>query len=267
MDSLLKEDKENESLTSCNQKLICSGHYFRTQLLDLCLTPYAVLATSCSEGFVQFVRGATPLADIKSIQDTLRTFRPSSSAPYGIEADVLNNYVKSCAGYSIICYILGIGDRHLHNLLLCENGKMFHVDFGFILGRDPKPMPPPMKLTSEMINAMGGQNSEHFRAFVNYCTIAFCILRRHANLITNLFSLMLDAGIPDISIERDKAVMKVLERFHLQLSDEAVCQLVVRLIESSLSAKMPLIVDFVHNDSGSNETNNRRSPDVQQKIC
>lgn len=41
--------------------------------------------------------------------------------------------------------------------------------------------------------------------------------------------------------------LKVLERFHLQLSDEAVCQLVVRLIESSLSAKMPLIVDFVHN--------------------
>lgn len=45
MDSLLKEDK-----------------------LDLCLTPYAVLATSCSEGFVQFIRGATPLADIKNIQ-------------------------------------------------------------------------------------------------------------------------------------------------------------------------------------------------------
>jgi phosphatidylinositol kinase/protein kinase (PI-3 family) len=35
---------------------------------------------------------------------------------------------------------------------------MFHVDFGFILGRDPKPMPAPMKLTTEMINAMGGQS-------------------------------------------------------------------------------------------------------------
>lgn len=34
---------------------------------------------------------------------------------------------------------------------------MFHVDFGYILGRDPKPFaPPPMKLTSEMINGMGG---------------------------------------------------------------------------------------------------------------
>lgn len=98
---------------------------------------------------------------------------------------------------------------------------MFHVDFGFILGRDPKPMPPDMKLTSEMINAMGGQNrfvdnkiifinfSEYFKKFVDYCTTAFCILRRHANLIINLFSLMLDAGIPDIAVEKDKAVQKV----------------------------------------------------------
>lgn len=44
MDSLLKEEK-----------------------LDLCLTPYAVLATSVSEGFVQYVK-ATPIADLKSIQ-------------------------------------------------------------------------------------------------------------------------------------------------------------------------------------------------------
>jgi phosphatidylinositol 3-kinase len=76
---------------------------------------------------------------------------------------VINNYVKSCAGYSIICYVLGVGDRHLHNLLLCENGRLFHVDFGFILGRDPKPMPPAMKLTTDMINAMGGQNRYRFR--------------------------------------------------------------------------------------------------------
>ena len=55
-----------------------------------------------------------------------------------------------------MCYVLGVGDRHLDNLLLCENGRLFHVDFGFILGRDPKPLPPPMKLTSEMLQAMGG---------------------------------------------------------------------------------------------------------------
>ena len=40
---------------------------------------------------------------------------------------------------------------------------MFHIDFGYILGRDPKPMPPPMKLSKEMIEAFGGMQSDHFQ--------------------------------------------------------------------------------------------------------
>uniref|UniRef100_A0A915AJ48 Phosphatidylinositol 3-kinase catalytic subunit type 3 n=2 Tax=Parascaris univalens TaxID=6257 RepID=A0A915AJ48_PARUN len=221
----------------------------RADGLDLRLTPYSVLATSVSEGFVQFVK-ATPLRDVisnwGSIQECLRSFRPSSGGPFGIEPEVIDNYVRSCAGYSIICYILGIGDRHLHNLLLCENGRMFHVDFGYILGRDPKPLPPPMKLTTEMINAMGGSHSKEWRDFRAFCFSAFSILRRHANLILNLFSLMLDAGIPDIAIEKDKAVQKIEQRFHLTLSDELADQQVQRLIDESANAKMPRIVDFMH---------------------
>ena len=63
----------------------------------------------------------------------------------------MSTYVKSCAAYSVITYLLGIGDRHLDNLLLTKNGNLFHIDFGYILGRDPKPMPPPMKLSKEMV--------------------------------------------------------------------------------------------------------------------
>ena len=69
---------------------------------------------------------------------------------------VMENYICSCAGYCAITYFFGIGDRHLENLLLCTSGKMLHIDFGFILGRDPKPYPPPIKLRKEMIDAMGG---------------------------------------------------------------------------------------------------------------
>ncbi|CAD5207974.1 unnamed protein product [Bursaphelenchus xylophilus] len=227
------------------QMIRLMDNLWKEEKLDLCLTPYAVLATSVSDGFVQFVK-ATPIADLKNIQDTLRQYRPSATGPYGIEAAVMENYVRSCAGYSIICYILGIGDRHMHNLLLRENGRMFHVDFGYILGRDPKPMPPPMKLTTEMINCMGGQESVHFKHFIDYCTTAFCIIRRHANLIINLFSLMLDAGIPDVTVEKDKAVQTILERFHLQLTDEEAYKEITRIIHSSLSAKIPIIADFVH---------------------
>ncbi len=57
---------------------------------------------------------------------------------------------------------------------------------------------------------------------------------------------MLDAGIPDISIEKDKAVNKVLERFHLEESDERACLVMRSIIESSIAAKMPVLVDIIH---------------------
>jgi len=52
--------------------------------------------------------------------------------------------------------IFFVFSRHLDNLLLTDDGRLFHVDFAFILGRDPKPFPPPMKLCKEMVEAMGG---------------------------------------------------------------------------------------------------------------
>ncbi|KIH47989.1 phosphatidylinositol 3- and 4-kinase, partial [Ancylostoma duodenale] len=128
---------------------------FKKDQLDLKLTPYAVLSTGVNEGFVQFVK-ARPLREVintykryntDSIKEAMKEARPDANGPLGIEADVVDNYVRSLAGYCVMCYVLGVGDRHLDNLLLCENGRLFHVDFGFILGRDPKPLPPPMKLT------------------------------------------------------------------------------------------------------------------------
>lgn len=106
--------------------------------------------------------------------------------------------------------------------------------------------------------------------FRSLCFSAFNILRRHANIILNLFSLMLDAGIPDIALEKDKAVQKIEQRlvlqflynfctiwrlfivnsfffrFHLDLNDEQANRLIQRLIDVSVSAKMPKITEMMH---------------------
>jgi phosphatidylinositol 3-kinase len=92
-------------------------------------------------------------------------------------------------------------------------GHFFHVDFGYILGRDPKPYPPPVKVCKEMVDAMGGTGSSHYARFQSLCYTAFIGLRKNANLILNLFALMVNAGIQDIQLEPDKAVWKVSHRF------------------------------------------------------
>ncbi|XP_062590997.1 phosphatidylinositol 3-kinase catalytic subunit type 3-like [Saccostrea cucullata] len=150
------------------------------------------------------------------------------------------------AGYCVITYLLGVGDRHFDNLLLTKTGKLFHIDFGYILGRDPKLLPPLMKLTTEMIDGMGGPNSEHFHDFKKLCYTAFLAIRRSSNLILNLFTLMISSNIPDIAIEPDKTVKKVQDKFVLHLTDEEAVQYMQNVIDGSVSAMMPVLVERFH---------------------
>eukprot|EP01083_Nonionella_stella_P286457 975067_1 len=134
--------------------------------LDLKLTPYNVLATSENDGFVDFVPESFTITSIlekfdNSIIEFLKFYNDTPTA-FG---DSLDSFVKSCAGYCVITYLLAIGDRHLDNLLVTKSGRLFHIDFGFVFGNDPKPFPPPMKLCKEMVEAMGQSDSVHYHKF------------------------------------------------------------------------------------------------------
>ncbi|ORX92228.1 phosphatidylinositol 3-kinase [Basidiobolus meristosporus CBS 931.73] len=224
----------------------------RKENLDLKLTPYKVLATGSDHGLIQHIPSKSLAAVLaehnNSLLSFLREHNPDNRASsyYGVSPAVMDAYIKSCAGYCVITYLLGVGDRHLDNLLLSPNGRLFHIDFGFILGRDPKPFPPPMKLCKEMVEAMGGQSSPHYQRFKSYCYSAFTILRKSANLILNLFALMVSANITDIAIEPDKAVTKVQEKFRLDLTEEEAIQYFQNLINDSVSALFPQLMETVH---------------------
>ncbi|KAJ2725794.1 Phosphatidylinositol (PI) 3-kinase [Coemansia sp. Benny D115] len=222
----------------------------RKESLDLRLTPYHVLATRVDQGFSQFIPSQSLAAILaennNSILAYLRKTNPDPEGPYGVAADVMETYVKSCAGYCVITYLLGVGDRHLDNLLLTPQGHMFHVDYGYILGRDPKPFPPPMKLCKEMVEAMGGMESLMYQRFRSHCFVAFSILRKSSNLILNLFSLMVHSNIPDIAVAPDQVVAMVQDKFRLDLSEEEAMRYFQTLISDSVKALFPQVIETIH---------------------
>jgi phosphatidylinositol 3-kinase len=123
--------------------------------LDMCLTPYSIIATSPTSGMIEFVERSQPLSQIlasnsNSILQFLQANAPQKGAKYDIRPDAMANYIRSCAGYCVITYLLGVGDRHLDNLMITQSGYFFHIDFGFMFGRDPKPLPPAFRLTREV---------------------------------------------------------------------------------------------------------------------
>jgi phosphatidylinositol 3-kinase len=183
------------------------------------------------------------------IQDFLRSLAYDPGGPYKIKREVMDTYVKSCAGYSVCTYALGVGDRHLDNLLLHESGHFFHCDYSFILGKDPKKYLP-MRITQDMINGMGGWKSDNFCQFLSLACAAFLTLRRPENVrhLLSLIRLLEGCGFPDLENTQtiEKAIQGVRDRLKLDLSDEEAIIFMEKLIQDSCSSKIWLAVDAIH---------------------
>ena len=213
--------------------------------LDYEFTIYKTLATSKSDGFVEFVPNSKTIYDIirsKQMKDYF--FYELSNKNETTLNKKLESYINSCAGYCVVTFLLGIGDRHLENLMIDKNGRLFHIDFGYILGRDPKPMPPPIKLCKEMVECMGGKGSKNFLDFQQKCVNAYWVLRENARVIVNMFYLMIDSGIPELNnIDNLK---KLHEKFVPQKNKQEAANYILDNLKESVDALMPVVMETFH---------------------
>ncbi|KAJ3437614.1 phosphatidylinositol 3-kinase catalytic subunit type [Anaeramoeba flamelloides] len=218
--------------------------------MDLQFTIYDVISNSPEEGMVEFVQAKSLASVLKENNGKLAEYfkktNPDNSTEYGFSSSVMESYVRSCAGYSVITYLLGVGDRHLDNLMVSPNGRLLHIDFGYILGHDPKPFPPPMKLCKEMIVAMGGMKSKQYLYLKKLCGEAYIILRKHSRLIINLLTLMIDANIPDIAIDPKNSITKMQERFRLDLNKNQAIEFIEKKIDESVGALFAVVIEKLH---------------------
>ncbi|CAH0564561.1 unnamed protein product [Brassicogethes aeneus] len=102
-------------------------------------------------------------------------------------------YIHSIATTSMCGYILGIGDRHVSNILVDKNtAEVIHIDFGiaFEQGRClPTPETIPFRLTRDIVDGMGISGVEGI--FKRSCEKTMEVLRTNAQTILTILEVLL----------------------------------------------------------------------------
>ena len=219
--------------------------------LDLCLTPYPVLATGVDHGMMEFVPNSPTVGGIvndNKYRDGIKSFieEKSNGKPKEFAA-MQDRFTKSLAGYCVITYLLGVGDRHLDNILLTHGGYLFHIDFGYIYGEEP-PMKgtisPKIRIIKQMIDVMGGYQSQKYQTFQKYIRSSYGRLRKMAPLILNLLSLIGQGSMQKI----EENIRFVYSRFSLEINEDLAANELLRIVEEAAnSIWTTLLIDAPHN--------------------
>mmetsp|Transcript_44427 Transcript_44427/g.43095 ORF Transcript_44427/g.43095 Transcript_44427/m.43095 type:complete len:142 (-) Transcript_44427:48-473(-) len=129
-------------------------------------------------------------------------------------------------------------------------GHLFHVDFGFIFGKQPPGkniLTPPIRICKEMIEGMGGNMDPNYEKFKQYCVSSFNYLRNYHGLILNLLHLMIHAGIKDLTFEdHEKILNSTYDKFLPNKTNIEAEQEFVRTIKESVNAFFPKVMEKFH---------------------
>lgn len=102
-------------------------------------------------------------------------------------------YTRSVAVMSIVGFVLGIGDRHLSNILLdTASGEVVHIDFGIAFEQGkllPTPELMPFRLTRDMVDGFGVSGVDG--AFRRCSEVTLQVLRRNKDVLLTVFEVLL----------------------------------------------------------------------------
>jgi len=164
-------------------KLTMTISSFINQLANekIMINTYHVLPISLSYGWIEIIDNCETLYDLKTCGKSLTNYLMDKNPNMSIN-HLRENFIKTSVASCVLCYILGIGDRHTENILINKYGDIVNIDFSYLLGDDPKNTSSEMRITPGMLELLGGKNSGTYIKFKKYCAIVYKKIRRHSSL-------------------------------------------------------------------------------------
>jgi len=250
--------------------------------LNLRLLPYNVVSTGDGQGMVEIVLnsrtttyihtkyGGGPQKGARDITTHLKYIEDVNNNNITQINKARDIYSRSCAGYCIASYVMGLGDRHPSNIMVRNKGELFHIDFSHFLGnfKSQQIIGDYVKWQREVAPFVflpaykycinyGNKDEPKYTEFISFAVNAYLALRQRHRLLINLFILMLPSKMPEL-IQKDH-INYLRDQLHLisetehkgkknknGIKNEHVYQHILKIIKVCLNDKRRIIDNTFH---------------------
>nr|VZI25998.1 unnamed protein product [Spirometra erinaceieuropaei] len=238
--------------------------------LDFRMVHFKVLPISPDSGIVELVPDCLSLRKIQDIVGGRRGAFNEKGILNWLES-FANDYppnqqketfVLTLVASSVLTYVLGIGDRHNDNIMVCKSGQLFNIDFAKIFGnfqtiiginRDRAPFvltPDMLRVVKDALSTWPAPSKQKkdkglddLQQFVGLCREAYNLLRKNAHALLNILEMARYSGMPGLTSENVKYVVDALR---LEDSDDEARLHFTSLIRESKKTMTTQINFFMH---------------------
>lgn len=243
------DDLRQELLAS--QLMSAFQSAWTAEKVKLWVRPLQILVTRGDGGLIEVVGSAVSVHQIKKHNSSLAEYFKTEFGSPTSEAfmKAQQNFAESLAGYCLFCYFIQVRDRHNSNIMIDGDGHILHIDFGYMLSTSNSPgkgmnfEKAPFKLTYELIEVLGGPDSDMMKYFRILILKGFMAARKHMKSLIPIVELMIARSqLP--CLESGPAVLEEFEdRFKLAMTEEQLSEYVDMLVDTSLESIRTALYD------------------------
>jgi len=161
--------------------------------------------------------------------------------------EVAHRFGVTSAFWLVASSLLGLGDRHCGNIMVRDDGSLVHLDYGYILGSDPK-----LQKILQTIGCAGairvdlqdildilGPSEED--AFWKPLRLTFKVLRSHARLLIEQLQIFQELFPQDLDVPSF-----ISQSCYADKSDEKASDMFVEFVQRCSQSNYVSLVDMAH---------------------